>query len=200
MKKIGVLAMQGAFVEHISALRQLGAEAVPVRRVDELKGICGLVIPGGESTTICKLMREYSLIEEVCKLIAKGLPVLGTCAGMILLAKEILGPNEHSLKVMNIKVRRNAFGRQVDSFEADLDIPALGHPPFRAVFIRAPWIETAGEGVEILASLPDGTPVAAREGNLVATAFHPELTPDLRLHEYFLSVVGSHSKQKVAEM
>jgi len=200
MKKIGVLAMQGAFVEHISALRQLGAEAVPVRRVDELKGICGLVIPGGESTTICKLMREYSLIEEVCKLIAKGLPVLGTCAGMILLAKEILGPNEHSLKVMNIKVRRNAFGRQVDSFEADLDIPALGHPPFRAVFIRAPWIETAGEGVEILASLPDGTPVAAREGNLVATAFHPELTPDLRLHEYFLSVVDSHSKQKVAEM
>jgi len=200
MKKIGVLAMQGAFVEHIFALRQLGAEAVPVRRVDELKGICGLVIPGGESTTICKLMREYSLIEEVCKLIAKGLPVLGTCAGMILLAKEILGPNEHSLKVMNIKVRRNAFGRQVDSFEADLDIPALGHPPFRAVFIRAPWIETAGEGVEILASLPDGTPVAAREGNLVATAFHPELTPDLRLHEYFLSVVDSHSKQKVAEM
>ena len=200
MKKIGVLAMQGAFVEHISALRQLGAEAVPVRRVDELEGICGLVIPGGESTTICKLMREYSLIEEVGKLIAKGLPVLGTCAGMILLAKEILGPNEHSLKAMNIKVRRNAFGRQVDSFEADLDIPALGQPPFRAVFIRAPWIEGVGEGVEILASLPDGTPVAAREGNLVATAFHPELTPDLRLHEYFLSLVDSHSKQKVAEM
>jgi pyridoxal 5'-phosphate synthase pdxT subunit len=200
MKKIGVLAMQGAFVEHISALRQLGAEAVPVRRVEELKGICGLVIPGGESTTICKLMREYSLIEEVVKLIAKGLPVLGTCAGMILLAKEILGPNEHSLKAMNIKVRRNAFGRQVDSFEADLDIPALGHLPFRAVFIRAPWIEEAGEGVEILASLPDGTPVAAREGNIVAIAFHPELTPDLRLHEYFLSVVDSHSNQKVAEM
>jgi 5'-phosphate synthase pdxT subunit len=200
MKRIGVLAMQGAFVEHISALRQLGVEAVPVRRVDELKGICGLVIPGGESTTICKLMREYSLIEEVGKLIARGLPVLGTCSGMILLAKEVLGPNEHSLKAMNIKVRRNAFGRQVDSFEADLDIPALGHPPFRAIFIRAPWIETAGEGVEILASLPDGTPVAAREGNLVATAFHPELTPDLRLHEYFLSLVDSHSKQKVAEM
>jgi 5'-phosphate synthase pdxT subunit len=145
-------------------------------------------------------MREYSLVEEVGKLIARGLPVLGTCAGMILLAKEVLGPNEHSLKAMNIKVRRNAFGRQVDSFEADLDIPALGHPPFRAIFIRAPWIETAGEGVEILASLPDGTPVAAREGNLVATAFHPELTPDLRLHEYFLSLVDSHSKQKVAEM
>jgi 5'-phosphate synthase pdxT subunit len=200
MKRIGVLAMQGAFVEHISALRQLGVEAVPVRRADELKGICGLVIPGGESTTICKLMREYSLVEEVGKLIARGLPVLGTCAGMILLAKEVLGPNEHSLKAMNIKVRRNAFGRQVDSFEADLDIPALGHPPFRAIFIRAPWIETAGEGVEILASLPDGTPVAAREGNLVATAFHPELTPDLRLHKYFLSLVDSHSKQKVAEM
>ena len=200
MKKIGVLATQGAFVEHISALRQLGVEAVPVRRADELKGICGLVIPGGESTTICKLMREYSLVEEVGRLISKGLPVFGTCAGMILLAKEVLGPNEHSLKVMNIKVRRNAFGRQVDSFEADLDIPALGHPLFHAVFIRAPWIETAGEGVEILASLPDGTPVAAREGNLVATAFHPELTPDLRLHEYFLSVVDSHSKQKVAEM
>ena len=200
MKRIGVLAVQGAFVEHISALRQLGAEAVPIRRVEELHGISGLVIPGGESTTICKLMREYSLVEEVGKLIAKGLPVLGTCAGMILLAKEILGPNEHSLKAMNIKVRRNAFGRQVDSFEADLDIPALGHPPFRAVFIRAPWIERLGAGVQVLASLPDGTPVAARQGNLLATAFHPELTADLRFHEYFLSIVNGSSQANAGEV
>ena len=199
MKKIGVLAMQGAFREHIAVLKSLGVEAVPVRRAEELNGINGLVIPGGESTAIGKLMKEHSFLEEVEKLIAKGLPVLGTCAGMILLAKEVPG-HEHCLKAMNIKVRRNAYGRQVDSFEIDLRIEALGEAPFRAVFIRAPRIEKAEDGVEILACLPDGTPVAAREGNLVVTAFHPELTPDIRLHEYFLSIVNGSSKAEVAEM
>ncbi len=200
MKKIGVLAMQGAFLEHIAVLEGLGVEAFPIRHTTQFHGISGLVIPGGESTTIGKLMKEYSLVEELEKHIARGLPVLGTCAGMILLAREVLGHDQHTLRAMNIKVRRNAFGRQVDSFEAALDIPVLGHLPFHAVFIRAPWIEGVGEGVEVLARLPDGIPVAARERNILATAFHPELTSDHRLHEYFLSIVDAHSRAKVAEM
>ena len=194
MKKIGVLAMQGAFVEHIAALRRLEAEAVPVRLPREFKGLSALVIPGGESTTIGKLMREYSLVDELRKLIAKGFPVMGTCAGMILLAKQVQGLKQHTLEVMDIEVRRNAFGRQVDSFETALDVPVLGQLPFPAVFIRAPWIEKVGDGVEVLASLPDGTAVAVRQGNLIATAFHPELTDDLRFHDYFLSIVNGNSK------
>ena len=200
MKKVGVLAMQGAFAEHIAILRRLGVEALPIRVAGELRGLSGLVIPGGESTTIGKLMREYRLTEELKRLIAKGFPVWGTCAGMILLAKEVAGHEQQLLGAMDIRVRRNAFGRQVDSFEVALDVPVLGHPPFPAVFIRAPWIEKAGDGVEVLARLPDGKPVAAREGNLVVTAFHPELTSDPRFHEYFLSIVDSSSRVKVAEM
>jgi 5'-phosphate synthase pdxT subunit len=199
MKKIGVLAMQGAFVEHIAVLRRLGVEAVPIRLSGEFRGLSGLVIPGGESTTIGKLMRDYSLVDELKKLISKGLPVLGTCAGMILLAKEVQGLNQHTLGVVNIRVKRNAFGRQVDSFEIALDIPVLGHAPFPAVFIRAPWIEKVGDGVEVLASLPDGTPVAARQSNLLVTAFHPELTDDLRFHNYFLSIVNGKSKANADE-
>ena len=194
MKKIGVLAMQGAFVEHISALHRLGAEAVPLRLSAEFKGISALIIPGGESTTIGKLMKDYSLVEELRKLIAKGLPVMGTCAGMILLAKQVRGPKQHTLEVMDIEVRRNAFGRQVDSFETPLNIPVLGQPPFPAVFIRAPRIENVGDGVEVLSSLPDGSAVAVRQGNLLATAFHPELTDDLRFHGYFLSIVNGSPK------
>ena len=200
MKKVGVLAMQGAFAEHIAILRRLGVEALPIKVAGELRGLNGLVIPGGESTTIGKLMREYRLTEELKRLIAKGFPVWGTCAGMILLAKEVAGHEQQLLGAMDIRVRRNAFGRQVDSFEVALDVPVLGHPPFPAVFIRAPWIEKAGDGVEVLARLPDGKPVAAREGNLVVTAFHPELTSDPRFHEYFLSIVDSSSRVKVAEM
>lgn len=199
MKKIGVLAMQGAFVEHMAALRRLGVEAVPVRLSGEFKGLSALVIPGGESTTIGKLMRDYSLVDELRKLIAKGFPIMGTCAGMILLAKQVQGLKQHTLEAMDIEVRRNAFGRQVDSFETALEIPVLGQPPFPAVFIRAPWIEKVGEGVEVLASLPDGTAVAVRQGNLVATAFHPELTDDLRLHDYFLSIVNGNSKTNADE-
>ena len=198
MQKVGVLALQGGFVEHISALRRLDAEAFPVRLPGELGGISGLVIPGGESTTIGKLMLEYGLVEELRRRIAGGLPVLGTCAGMVLLAKKAAGADKALLGAMDIDIRRNAFGRQVDSFETALDVPALGEPPFPGVFIRAPRIESAGNGVEILARLPDGTPVAAREKKLVVTAFHPELTSDLRFHEYFLSIVDGNTKAKTA--
>lgn len=198
MKKVGVLALQGGFLEHIAALHRLGAEAFPVRLPKELKGLGGLVIPGGESTTIGKLMKEYHLEDELNRLIAEGVPVFGTCAGMVLLARKVSGMDLQPLGAMDIEVRRNAFGRQVDSFEADLEVPVLGQHPFHAVFIRAPLIERVGGSVEILASLPDGTPVAARENNLVATAFHPELTTDLRFHEYFLTIVDDKLKAKAA--
>jgi 5'-phosphate synthase pdxT subunit len=200
MRRIGVLALQGDFAEHIAALDRLGMEAVPVRLPRDLHGIGGMVIPGGESTTIGKLMRDYDLTDGLRGLIAAGMPVLGTCAGMVTLAKRLSGMDQETLGVMDIEVRRNAFGRQVDSFEADLDIPVLGPEPFHAVFIRAPMIERVGSGVEILASLPDGTTVAAREGGLVVAAFHPELTSDLRFHEYFLSLVDDKLKAKAAPM
>lgn len=183
-------------MEHIAALRQLDVEAFPVRLPSQLKGLNGLVIPGGESTTIGSLMREYALADDLNRLITEGLPVFGTCAGLVLLAKKIVGPDQPSLGVMNIQVRRNAYGRQVDSFEADLEVPPLGAPPFRGVFIRAPRIERVGKGVEVLATLSDGSPVAAREHNLVATVFHPELTEDVRFHEYFLTMVDGKFKAK----
>jgi 5'-phosphate synthase pdxT subunit len=200
MRRIGVLALQGGFAEHIAALGRLGVDAVPVRLPGDLHGVDGLVIPGGESTTIGKLMRDYRLTDGLRSLIADGVPVLGTCAGMIVLSKGLTGMDQETLGAMDIEVKRNAFGRQVDSFEADLNIPALGPLPFRAVFIRAPVIERAGEGVEILARLPDGSAVAARERNLMATAFHPELTPDLRVHEHFLALAGDKPKAKAAPM
>jgi 5'-phosphate synthase pdxT subunit len=189
MNRIGVLALQGAFIEHITVLRMLGVEVVDIRLPHELKGIDGLVIPGGESTTIGKLLKMHELVPELQKMIAAGLPVMGTCAGMILLAKQVIGLDGYSLGSMDIEVRRNAFGRQVDSFEADLPIPALGDSPFHAVFIRAPWIENVGPGVKVLAQLPNGTPVAAQEGNIIVAAFHPELVADTRFHAYFTSLV-----------
>ena len=198
MSKIGVLALQGDFAEHINALHRLGANAFPVRLPAELEGVGGLVIPGGESTTIGKLMKDYQLVDDLNRLINEGIPVLGTCAGMVLLAKRISAMDQESLGAIDIDIRRNAFGRQVDSFESDLDIPVLGPTPFNAIFIRAPMIERAGDRVEILARLPDGSPVAARQNNLVVTAFHPELTPDLRLHEYFLSFVDRKLEAKAA--
>ncbi len=190
MKKIGVLALQGAFIEHVSILNRLGVETSLVRLPQELEVLDGLVIPGGESTTIGKLMKAYGLVSPLRELIAGGLPVFGTCAGMILLAKQATDLNGYSLGAVDIRVRRNAFGRQVDSFEADLSIPVLGKPPFHAIFIRAPWIEKIGDGVEILAQLPDGTPVAARSKNVLVAAFHPELTKDVRFHAYFLDMVN----------
>jgi 5'-phosphate synthase pdxT subunit len=191
--KIGVLAAQGAFAEHVATLRKLKIEALPVRLPSELKGVDGLIIPGGESTSISRLMLDYNLTEEIKNLAGNGLPVLGTCAGMILLAKEIPNSEVASLGLMDITVRRNAFGRQQDSFETELQIPALGKKPFPGVFIRAPIIERAHSKVEILARLSNGTSVAARQGRLLASAFHPELTDDLRFHRYFVNIVAERS-------
>ncbi len=188
--KIGVLASQGAFAEHISVLKQLGVESLPVRLPGELVGMDGLVIPGGESTSISKLMLGDRLKEKLIDLINNALPVLGTCAGMILLSDGVSDGNQvESLGVMNIKVKRNAFGRQIDSFETELSIPVLGEIPFPGVFIRAPLIEDSNCGVEILARLDDGLGVAARQNKLLVSAFHPELTDDLRFHQYFLDIV-----------
>src|SRR3954462_4439193 len=194
--KIGVLALQGAFRDHIEALRELGAEAVEVRLPEQLEGLDGLIIPGGESTAIGKLAVKYGLQEAVRRYVSAGKPVYGTCAGMIMLSKDV-GMAQPLFGLMDIKVERNAFGRQLDSFETGLDIPALGDKPFPGVFIRAPRIEDVGEGVDVLAKLDDGTPVAAQEGNIIVTAFHPELTDDLRFHRYFLAMVEA-SKRPVA--
>ena len=188
--RIGVLAAQGAFAEHIAILRRLEAEALPVRLPSQLEGLNGLIIPGGESTSISRLMLDYNLVSEIRNLAQSGLPILGTCAGMILLANEISDSDVEPLRIMDIAVRRNAFGRQKDSFEAELSIPVLGEKLFPGVFIRAPVIVRAKNEVEILAKLADGTSVAARQEKLLASAFHPELTDDLRLHQYFLDIVA----------
>ena len=190
MPRIGVLALQGAFREHAASLRDLDAEVREVRLPRQLERLDGLVIPGGESTTIGKLMVAYNLLEPLRRLAEQGLPIFGTCAGMIVLAKDIGGLDQPLLGVMNVRVSRNAFGRQVDSFETDLAVPVLGQEPFRAVFIRAPIIEEVGEGVEVLARLDDGRIVAARQENLLVAAFHPELTSDRRFHKYFLAMVN----------
>jgi 5'-phosphate synthase pdxT subunit len=190
--KIGVLASQGAFAEHIAMLHQLEVEVLPVRLLQELRGLDGLVIPGGESTSISKLMLDYNLMSEVRNLAKNGLPIFGTCAGMILLANEVSDSGVEPLRVMDITVRRNAFGRQRDSFETELSIPVLGEKLFPGVFIRAPIIVQANNEVEILAKLTDGTSIAARQGKLLVSAFHPELTEDLRLHQYFLDIVAGH--------
>ena len=192
--RIGVLALQGAFAEHIAVLRRIKVEALPIRLPRELIGIDGLIIPGGESTTINRLMLNYDLLSEIRKLAKNGLPVFGTCAGMILLAREISDSDVEPIGVMDIVVRRNAFGRQKDSFETELSIPALGEKPFPGVFIRAPLIEQVNGRVEVLARLDDGTIVAARQGKLLAAAFHPELTSDLRFHQYFLDLVGGKKR------
>jgi len=186
--KIGVLALQGAFREHIEALRKLGVEAVEVRLPEQLDGLDGLIIPGGESTAIGKLAVKYGLQEAIRRFAASGSPVYGSCAGMILLSNDV-GRDQPLLDLMDVKVERNAFGRQLESFETDLAVPSLGAERFPAIFIRAPKIESVGEGVEVLAKLDDGTPVAARQGNMLVTAFHPELSNDLRFHRYFLDMV-----------
>ena len=188
--KIGVLSLHGAFIEHIASLQKLGVEALAIRLSRDFENLDGLIIPGGESTVISQLMRSYGLMGMIRELARDGFPIFGTCAGMILLAKSTLDFDIETIGTMDIKVRRNAFGRQVDSFETSLVIPALGEAPFPAVFIRAPIIVETVPGVEILANLPDGTPVAAKQGNLLATAFHPELTLDLRFHAYFLNIVA----------
>ena len=187
--KIGVLAAQGAFVEHIATLQRLDVDTVPVRLPLQLASLDGLIIPGGESTSISRLMLGYDLIDETRNLAENGLPIMGTCAGMILLAKEISDSDGvEPMRIMDITVRRNAFGRQNESFEAELSIPVLGEEPFPGVFIRAPLIERVDNGVETLAKLADGTIVAARQKKLLALSFHPELTNDLRFHRYFLDI------------
>ena len=194
--KIGVLALQGAFIEHVSIMQQLGAEALLVRLPNQLDGLDGLIIPGGESTTILKLMQSFSFIQPLRELAKAGLPILGICAGMICLAKKVSNYDMETLAVVDILVNRNAFGRQIDSFETELPIPVLGDKPFPAVFIRAPFIEQVDPKTKVLARLPSGIAVACRQEKLIAIAFHPELTSDLRLHSYFLSIGASTDSAK----
>lgn len=186
--KIGILALQGAFIEHQKTVERLGAEAVQVRLPQQLNDLDGLIIPGGESTTIGKLAVEYGFIDPL-RAFAENKPTWGTCAGMIFLAKDIGVDRQPILGVMDLTVNRNAFGRQIDSFEAELDMPVIGDTPFHAVFIRAPIATAAAPGVEVMAELAPGQIVAAQQNHLLATAFHPELTDDDRLHQYFLNLV-----------
>jgi 5'-phosphate synthase pdxT subunit len=188
--RVGVLALQGAFVEHRHALERLGHEVVEVRLPDDLASVDALVIPGGESTTIGKLLVDYSLLEPIRRRVQEGMPTLGTCAGAIVLAKDI-GRDQPLIGTMDMVVNRNAFGRQIQSFETDLRIPAIGEKPIRAIFIRAPIITSVGPKAEVLARLDDGTIVAARQGNMVATAFHPELSGDDRFHAYWLETTAT---------
>lgn len=197
--KVGVLALQGDFAEHSAMLRRLGAEVVAVRQPTQLLGLDGLIIPGGESTAIGRLADLYGLRQPIRKLVQSGLPIYGTCAGMIMLANDIGntaalmdGQPQSLFGVMDVQVRRNAFGRAVDSFETAELIPALGQPPFPMVFIRAPFIAGVGKGVEVLARLSDARAeiVAARQHNMLVSAFHPELTDDTRFHQYFLNMIS----------
>ena len=191
--KVGVLAIQGDFAEHLAVLRKLGVEGREVRLPQHLDKVDGLIIPGGESTTLSRLMSIYNLREPVTEMARRGKAIWGTCAGMIMMAHEITEEDPVPLGLMDIGVHRNAFGRQIDSFEQDLEIEGFGPAPFHAVFIRAPVITRVGRKVEVLASLPDGSPVAVQEGQLLATAFHPELTKDTRFHRHFLSIIQKES-------
>jgi 5'-phosphate synthase pdxT subunit len=186
-QRVGVLGLQGDFSEHLTTLRDIGADGVDVRRPEQLDGLDALIIPGGESTTIGKLAHNYGIIPKLRERAAEGMPVWGTCAGAIFLAKDVPGHPHPLAELMDITVERNAFGRQIDSFEADLDVDGIADGPFHAVFIRAPKITRTGAGVAVLARLADGTVVAVRDGNLLATSFHPELTRDERFHRLFLS-------------
>ncbi|WP_239340151.1 pyridoxal 5'-phosphate synthase glutaminase subunit PdxT [Frankia sp. CiP3] len=188
--RVGVLALQGDVREHVRALAAAGAHPLEVRHAAELSAVDGLVLPGGESTTIGRLLRVFDLLEPLRLAIAAGLPVFGSCAGMILLAREVLdaAPGQPLLAGLDVVVRRNAFGRQVDSFEADIDLIGVAGGPVRAVFIRAPWVEKVGDEVEVLGQVGDRI-VAVRQGSLLATAFHPELTGDIRIHQLFVDIV-----------
>jgi 5'-phosphate synthase pdxT subunit len=189
---IGVLALQGDVAEHLRSVAEAGARGAAVRRPEELGGVDGLIIPGGESTTMWKLATAFDLMDPLRKLVGSGLPVFGSCAGMIMLAGTVLDriAGQETLGGLDITVRRNAFGRQVDSFESDIDVRGVPGPPFRAVFIRAPWVEQTGPDVEILGTEPDtGRIVAVRQGPALATAFHPELTRDGRIHQLFVDMV-----------
>jgi 5'-phosphate synthase pdxT subunit len=196
--KIGVLALQGDFIEHEQMLHRLGVEVVEVRLPRDLNDLDGIIMPGGESTTFAKLAVRFELIEPLRRFAQQGKAVWGTCAGLIFLAKDI-GRNQPTLGLMDIKVKRNAFGRQVDSFTTALNLPDIDDGPFLGVFIRAPIIESVQPNVQSLCQLEDGTIVAARQGNLLATSFHPELTQDTRVHAYFLSMADHHSNSQVQQ-
>ena len=191
--KIGVLAVQGDFAEHIAILRKIGVDAREVRLPEQLEALDGLIIPGGESTTLSRLMSIYHLRKPIAQMAAEGCSVWGTCAGMIMLANEITEQDPVPLGLMDIGVRRNAFGRQVDSFEQELEITPLSPEPYHCIFIRAPVVIRVGPPVDVLATLGDGRPVAVQQGNLLATAFHPELTRDTRVHQYFVSLAEGNS-------
>jgi len=193
MMKIGVLALQGAVREHCHAIRSCGAEPVEIKYVEEFEQVDGLIIPGGESTTVGKLLVRHEMIEPLQRMGAEGFPIFGTCTGLILLAKDIHGSDQPRLGLMDMTVERNAFGRQIASFEMDLSIPEIGEPDYHAVFIRAPYISHVGPSVRVLAEY-GGKNLMARENNLLAAAFHPELTEDLRIHRYFLDIVSKRSK------
>jgi pyridoxal 5'-phosphate synthase pdxT subunit len=189
--KVGVLALQGAFAVHQRALATAGATPAEVRTPEDLAGVDAIVLPGGESTTNSMLLSSSGLFDALAERLADGMPAFGTCAGMILLGREVIGgrPDQRSFGAIDLVVRRNAFGRQVDSFEADLPVKGLDGGPFPAVFIRAPVVEQVGDGVEVLATVGDGRPVLCRQGRVLTAAFHPELSDDLRLHELFLREV-----------
>ena len=184
--RVGVLCLQGSFAEHVAKLQSLGAAITEVRLPSHLERLNALVIPGGESTTFLKLIDVFSLREPLRTAIGGGLPVLATCAGVVILAERISSHRMNPLKLLDIEVSRNAFGRQVDSFEEDLSIEGLSGPPFRGVFIRAPIIRSCGQSTRVLARVSDGTIVACRQGRILATSFHPEFVPDTRMHQYFL--------------
>jgi 5'-phosphate synthase pdxT subunit len=193
---IGVLALQGDVAEHLRAIGEAGASGIAVRRPGELDAVDGLIIPGGESTTMWKLTVIFELLDPLRKRLGAGLPVFGSCAGMIMLADRLVdaASGQETLGGIGISVRRNAFGRQVDSFESDIPLRGIGGPDFRAVFIRAPWVEEAAADVEVLGTEPrTGRIVAVRQGPALATAFHPELTPDRRIHELFVDMVRERS-------
>ena len=189
MPRIGVLAIQGDFLEHQQVLSRVAADAPEIRLPRELNDIDGLIIPGGESTTIVQLIDIFDFRQPLADKVNSGMPVWGTCAGMIVLASRLTDHRPDPLKLMDIEVSRNAFGRQVDSFETDLTVQDMEGPPFHAVFIRAPVVRRVGEDVRVLAALEDGRPVAVRQGRLLATAFHPELTDDTRFHQLFVDMV-----------
>jgi 5'-phosphate synthase pdxT subunit len=190
--RIGVLAVQGAFAEHLATLDAIGVEGVAVRLPSDLDGVSGLILPGGESTAQRRLIDRWGLREPILDLARSGAPLFGTCAGMILLAREISDGDPTTFELLDVAVRRNAFGRQLDSFETDLRVPVLGDLPVHAVFIRAPVIERTGPGVDVLARLDDGRIVAVRERNVVATAFHPELAGETRFHRLVATMAAEH--------
>jgi 5'-phosphate synthase pdxT subunit len=190
--KIGVLAVQGDFAEHVRALGAIGVEPVEVRLADHLRGVAGLILPGGESTAMRRLIERWGLREPILELAASGVPFFGTCAGMIVLAREIAGGETPILPLLDVTVERNAFGRQLDSFETDVDVPVLGDQPVHGVFIRAPVVERVGPDVDVLARLENGRIVAVRERHIVATAFHPELAGDSRFHRLVATLASEH--------